>query len=72
MVHNQERPDVRFWTSYDHFMFEREARALRRKHLRALTRIWWKRAKARIVQELKHAGARPVRPGRMPVPTPRA
>ena len=57
----EERPDVRFWTSYDHFMFEREARALRRKHVRALMRAWLRRAKAGIAQSLKHAGAQPVR-----------
>ena len=67
MERNEERPDVRFWTTYDHFMFEREARALRRRHARALMHAWWKHAKARVVrsriaQSLKHAGAQPVKP----------
>ena len=57
----QEELDRRFWTEYDRFMIEREARALRRKHMRALTRIHWKRAKSRILQSLKHAGAQPVK-----------
>ena len=57
-----EVPDPRFWTEYDRFMIEREARALRSKHVRALTRIYWKRAKARILQALKRAGAQPVKP----------
>ena len=61
MARTEDRPDVRFWTTYDHFMFEREARALRRKHLRALMRAWLRRAKAGIVQSLKHAGAQPVK-----------
>jgi hypothetical protein len=57
MERNEERPDVRFWTAYDHFMFERDAHALRRKHARALVRLWWRR----IAQQLKHAGAQPVK-----------
>jgi hypothetical protein len=62
MERNEERPDVRFWTTYDHFMVEREVRALRRKHLRALMRAWLRRVNAKILQELKHAGAQPVKP----------
>jgi hypothetical protein len=59
---NQERPDVRFWTTYDHFMIEREARAIRRRELRALFTAGWRKAKARIVLSLKHAGAQPEKP----------
>jgi hypothetical protein len=62
MERNEERPDIRFWTTYDHFMFEREARALRRKHVRALMRVWLRRAKAKVLRELRHAGARPAKP----------
>lgn len=62
MEHEEQRPDVRFWTAYDHFMIEREARALRRKHMRALARVYWKRAKARMLRSLKNAGAQPVKP----------
>ena len=67
MERNPEHPDVRFWTTYDHFMFERETRALRRKHVRALMRAWWKRTKARLARELRHAGAQPVKPRVKPV-----
>jgi hypothetical protein len=42
-------------------MFEREARALRRKHLRALMRAWLHSAKARVAHSLRHAGAQPQR-----------
>ena len=52
---NEERPDVRFWTEYDHFMVIREARAMRRKYLRALVLDYT----ARISRVLKSAGARP-------------
>jgi len=38
---NSEAPDPRFWTSYDHFMLEREARAQRREYFYGLiVRIW--------------------------------
>jgi hypothetical protein len=38
---NNEAPDPRFWTSYDHFMLEREARARRREYLYGLiARLW--------------------------------
>jgi hypothetical protein len=66
MERNEERPDVRFWTTYDHFMVEREVRALRRRHLRALMRTYLRRAKAWIAQSLKHAGAQPIKPERTP------
>ena len=29
----EDRPDTRYWTSYDHFMVEREARAARNAYL---------------------------------------
>ena len=32
----EERPDVRYWTAYDHFMVEREARAARNAYLYGL------------------------------------
>lgn len=35
MERNEELPDRRYWTAYDHFMVEREARALRRRYVRA-------------------------------------
>ena len=34
-------PDQRYWTAYDHFMVEREARAMRRDYVSALfARMW--------------------------------
>jgi hypothetical protein len=38
---DEGRPDKSFWTEYDHFMIEREARALRRAHARALFGRAW-------------------------------
>ena len=58
---NEERPDVRFWTEYDHFMVMREARALRRQYLRGLVVEYTARAKQRIAHFLKSAGAQPVK-----------
>ena len=31
-----DRPDQRYWTAYDHFMVEREARAMRAVHMGAM------------------------------------
>ena len=52
---NEERPDVRFWTEYDHFMVIREAQAMRRKYLRGLVLDYT----ARIARALKSTGGRP-------------
>jgi len=62
----EERPDARFWTTYDHFMIEREARAIRRRELRSLAMALWRKIKARSAESLKHAGAQPVKPQRRP------
>lgn len=35
-----ETPDRRYWTAYDHFMFAREVRAMRRVYLHALAARW--------------------------------
>lgn len=53
---NEEHPDVRFWTEYDHFMVMREAQAMRRTYLRGLVREY----AARIARMLRNAGAQPV------------
>ena len=66
MEQKEERPDARFWTTYDHLMAEREARALRRKQLNGLMRALLRNAKKRIALELKHAGAQPVTTRRLP------
>jgi hypothetical protein len=61
MERNEERPDIRFWTGYDHFMVEREARALRRRELCALSAGLWRKARTRFAATLKTAGAQPVK-----------
>jgi hypothetical protein len=37
----EDRPDVRYWTAYDHFMVEREARAVRNAYLYGLIVKAW-------------------------------
>ena len=49
---DDEAPDRRFWTAYDHFMIEREARAMRREYAYSVLRSWlrkWMAPRARIV-----------------------
>jgi hypothetical protein len=38
--------DPRYWTAYDHFMLERQARALRRAYLGAIFDAAWSRLRA--------------------------
>jgi hypothetical protein len=45
---NREVPDPRFWTSYDHFMLEREARAQRRKYVYELIARGWRKLQRRL------------------------
>jgi hypothetical protein len=40
---NDETPDSRYWTAYDHFMIEREARAMRREYVYGLIAKAWRR-----------------------------
>jgi len=61
METEQDRPDARFWTTYDHFMLEREARALRRREMGALAIAVWRKVSGRAAQALKHAGAQPMK-----------
>ena len=35
-VDGSDRPDQRYWTAYDYFMVEREARAVRAAHIGAM------------------------------------
>ena len=61
---DDDAPDRKFWTAYDHFMIEREARAMRREYAYALLRSWWRRLTAprpRIVSAAS-SGARQVHP----------
>jgi hypothetical protein len=59
---DDDAPDRKFWTAYDHFMIEREARAMRRQYTYALLRSWWQRLStlaSRLVSGAS-SGARPV------------
>jgi hypothetical protein len=47
-VPNAEVPDSRYWTTYDHFMIEREARALRREYVYRLIANGWQRLRERL------------------------
>jgi hypothetical protein len=58
-THDDDTPDRRFWTAYDHFIFEREARALRRAYLYAALGRIARRIAARVRLELERAGAQP-------------
>jgi len=37
-----DSPDRKYWTEYDHFMIEREARAQRRAHIYRLFGAWFR------------------------------
>ncbi len=43
-----DAPDRSYWTAYDHFMVEREARALRRAELCALVARAWRALTSRV------------------------
>lgn len=45
---NDDAPDSRYWTAYDHFMIEREARALRRQYVNGLIARTWRRLRERL------------------------
>jgi len=48
-VANDESPDSRYWTEYDHYVIEREeARALRREYLYRLIANGWRRLRERL------------------------
>ena len=50
---SSERPDKSYWTAYDHFMAEREARAMRAAYTYAMFARLWRAIRARV------AGTRP-------------
>jgi hypothetical protein len=39
---DDDTPDRKYWTAYDHFMIEREARAMRREYAYKLLGSWWR------------------------------
>jgi hypothetical protein len=47
-VANDDVADARYWTAYDHYMIEREARALRREYLYRLIANGWHRLRGRL------------------------
>jgi hypothetical protein len=47
---NGEAPDPSYWTEYDHFMLEREARAKRREYVYARIARAWRRLAARVAR----------------------
>ena len=47
-VANDEVADSRYWTTYDHYMIEREARALRREYVYRMLANAWRRLRERL------------------------
>ncbi|MFO1413768.1 MAG: hypothetical protein U1F10_07655 [Burkholderiales bacterium] len=60
MERHEELADRRYWIAYDHFMFEREARALRRRHLRATVGRALQRLLRRVRAAIVTTGTMPV------------
>ena len=58
---DDDAPDRKYWTAYDHFMIEREARAMRREYAYKLLGAWW-RAVTGTILNAASSGSRPVRP----------
>jgi hypothetical protein len=58
--HIEDIPDRSYWTAYDHFKIEQEARALRRAAIYATASNLWQRMRVAFA----HAGAQPVKPSR--------
>ena len=56
----EDTPDRRFWTAYDHFKIEQEARALRREAMYATAAKLWQGVRAALAR----AGAQPVKSSR--------
>ncbi|HEY2967770.1 MAG TPA: hypothetical protein VGK75_05310 [Casimicrobiaceae bacterium] len=48
-VANDEVPDSRYWTTYDRYMIERQARAIRREFVYALITNAWRRLRERLI-----------------------
>jgi hypothetical protein len=58
---NDQPADARYWTAYDRFMLEREARAIRRAYLGGLIAGAWRRLRERVavLRRLPADAARP-------------
>ena len=61
---DDDAPDRKYWTAYDHFMIEREARAMRREYAYKLLGSWWRAVTSAADRFAPQAsgGSRPVRP----------
>jgi len=46
---NDEMPDSRYWTTYDRYMIERQARAIRREFVYGLITNAWRRLLERLI-----------------------
>jgi len=55
----EDAPDRRYWTEYDYFMLEREARAKRREYVHGLIARGWRRLAARIARGRSGGAAEP-------------
>jgi len=47
-VANDEAPDSRYWTTYDRYIIERQARAIRREFVYGLITNAWRRLRERL------------------------
>src|SRR5213593_4811699 len=47
-VANDETPDSRYWTTYDRYIIERQARAIRREFVYGLITNAWRRLRERL------------------------
>ena len=45
---NDEMPDSRYWTTYDRYIIERQARAIRREFVYGLITNAWRRLRERL------------------------
>ena len=61
---DDDTPDRKYWTAYDHFMIERKARALRRAYAFALLGSWLRAARAAAIRFVSAAssGWKPAQP----------
>jgi len=56
-----DAPDRRYWTEYDYFMLEREARAKRREYVHGLIARGWRQLATRLARGRSGGAAEPQR-----------
>ncbi len=54
MYREDDTPDRRFWTSYDRYKLDQEARALRRAAVNAMLRNVWRRVSRAFARAAAH------------------